>query len=53
MATLFGDVYESKFILVKIGRQILYVNLIAIEISDYDAILGVDWLSIHHTMIDY
>ena len=51
-----GDVYQSqncfKDILVKIGNQKLFANLVVIDIDDYDVILGIDWLSTHHVVID-
>ena len=51
-----GDVYKShnwfKDVLVKIENQKLFANLVIIEMDDYDVILGMDWLSTHHTLID-
>ena len=51
-----GETYESQFwyrnVPITINGQVLYANLIAIEMSDYDAILGMDWLSAHCAVID-
>ena len=49
-----GDMYESMtwFKNIPINIETLYANLISIEISDYDAILGIDRLSAHHAIID-
>ena len=51
------DMYESvtwfkKKIPINIRTQTLYTNLISVEMSDYNAILGMDWLSTHHAVID-
>ena len=51
-----GDMYESmgwfKNVPINIGTRTLYTNLISIEMSHYDTILGIDWLSTHHAVID-
>ena len=49
-----GDMYESMtwFKNIPINIETLYANLISIEISDYDAILGMEWLSTHHSVIN-
>ena len=48
--------YESmrwfKNIPINIRTRTLYANLISIEMNDYDTILGMDWLSTHHAVID-
>ena len=36
----------------RFGERTLYANLVVIEIRDYDVILGMDWLSAHHAVID-
>ena len=63
MSTLFitttptRDMYQSttwyKDEPVKVQDYVMYVNLIVIDITDYDVILGMDWLSAHHAVIDY
>ena len=51
-----GDVYKSllwvKDVPVKVGKYVLYANLIEIEMYDFDVILGMDWLNTHYAMID-
>ena len=37
---------------VTIGRRELLVNLVLMDIQDFDAILGMDWLA-YHASIDY
>lgn len=37
---------------IRISDQELIVDLIALGISGYDVILGIDWLSSYHTLID-
>lgn len=37
---------------VTIGRRELLVNLVPMDIRDFDAILGMDWLA-YHASIDY
>ena len=48
--------YESKCWYEKVPIQIegrkLYANLMAIEMSDFDVIFGMDWLSTHHAIIN-
>ena len=57
MVTPAGDMYKSMYWYkntpIHIKHNIPYANLIAIEMSDYDVILGMDWLSTHNAMIDY
>ena len=47
--TLAREIYESKVwynnITVKVGNKTLFTNLIAIEMDDFNTILGIDWLS--------
>ena len=38
---------------IKVGNSIIYANLVEIEMSDFDVILGMDWLNAHYAMIDY
>ena len=38
---------------IRVGERTFYANLVVIEMEDYDVILGMDWLSAHHTVIDY
>ena len=56
MVTPAGDMYKSMYWYkntpIHIKHNIPYANLIAIEMSDYDVILGMDWLSTHHAVID-
>ena len=51
-----GDVLESQFVLarypVEINGTTLPTDLIAIDIQDFDVILGMDFLSEHHAVID-
>ena len=51
-----GDVYKSmswfKDMPIKVGNSIIYANLVEIEMSDFDVILGMDWLNAHYAMID-
>ncbi|OMP06578.1 reverse transcriptase [Corchorus capsularis] len=35
-----------------VGRAILYANLIPLELKDFDAILGMDWLEKHYANVD-
>ena len=42
-----------KDVPIKVGNSILYVNLVEIEMRDFDVILGMDWLNAHYAMIDY
>ena len=37
---------------IRVGERIFYANLVVLEMKDYDVILGMDWLSVHHTVID-
>ena len=52
-----GDTYEStswyRNVPIQVGERTFYANLVVIKIEDYDVILGMDWLSAHHTVIDY
>ena len=38
---------------IKVQDYVIYANLIVIDMTDYDIILGIDWLSTHHTVINY
>ncbi|XP_072997189.1 uncharacterized protein [Typha latifolia] len=38
--------------LVEIGSQKLPVDLICLDMHDFDVILGMDWLSAHHAIVD-
>ena len=50
------DVYQSttwyKDVPIKVQEYVMYANLIVIDMTDYDVILGMDWLSTHHAVID-
>ena len=35
-----------------IGGRVLHVNLILLKLHDFDIILGMDWLVVHHTLVD-
>ena len=37
---------------VKINDQLLIVNLVPLGIHHFDVILGMDWLSVNHDVID-
>ncbi|XP_077247234.1 uncharacterized protein LOC143886951 [Tasmannia lanceolata] len=37
---------------VRIGNRELLADLILLELSDFDVILGMDWLSIHNALVD-
>ena len=51
------DAYQSttwyKDVPIKVQEYVMYANLIVIDMTDYDVILGMDWLSTHHAVIDY
>ena len=57
MTTPVGNIYQSttwyKDVPVKVQDYVMYVNLIVIDMMDYDVILDMDWLSTHYTVIDY
>ena len=36
-----------------IEDEILLVDLVELEILEFDVILGMDWLSVHHAILDY
>ena len=37
---------------IRIGEYSLFVNLIEIEMYDFDVILGMDWHTTHYAVID-
>ena len=37
---------------IKIQNYAIYANLIVIDMTDYDVILDINWLSTYHTVID-
>ena len=41
-----------KDVPIKVQDYVMYANLIVIDMTDYDVILGMDWLSTHHAVID-
>ena len=41
-----------KDVLIKVQDYVMYVNLIVINMIDYDVTLGMDYLSTHHVVID-
>ena len=51
-----GDLYKStswfRNVPIKISNKVLYANLIVMEMNDYELILGMEWLSTHHAVID-
>ena len=55
--TLVGEMYLINRFLsgceVCIKDEILLVDLVELEILEFDVILGVDWLASHHTVLDY
>ena len=54
--TLVGEVYLINRFLsgceVCIEDEILLVDLVELEILEFDVILGMDWLSAHHAVLD-
>ncbi|XP_062094163.1 uncharacterized protein LOC133800224 [Humulus lupulus] len=56
VALPFGEVLYSthwyKTILITVNNRELYVNLIIIEIKDYDVIFGMDFLTMYNTRFD-
>ena len=56
MLTPIGEVYLiNRFLLgceVCIEDEILLVELVELEILEFDVILGMDWLFAHHTVLD-
>ena len=57
MLTLVKEVYLINRFLsrceVCIKDEILLVDLVELEILEFDVILGMDWLSTHHAVLDY
>ncbi|XP_077217941.1 uncharacterized protein LOC143852443 [Tasmannia lanceolata] len=43
----------SKMCPIRIRNREMLADLILLELSDFDVILGMDWLSIHYALIDY
>lgn len=39
--------------LIKLGTYELEVDLVPLNIQDFDVILGIDWLVCHHVIVDY
>nr|GEZ07272.1 retrotransposon protein, putative, Ty3-gypsy subclass [Tanacetum cinerariifolium] len=37
----------------RVGDDIRFTNLLSLEMSDFDIILGMDWLTVHRATIDY
>ena len=35
-----------------VGGEILYANLVVIKLNEFDVILGIDWLSKQHPMVN-
>ena len=56
MITLTRDTYQSttwyKDVPIKVQDDVMYAILIVINMTDYDVILSMDWLSTHHAVID-
>ena len=42
-----------KDVSIKIQDYAMYVNLIVIDMMDYDIILSIDWLSTHYAVINF
>ena len=38
--------------MIRLGEHKLKVNLIILDIRDFDAILGMDWLASHHAIVN-
>lgn len=50
--SMIADVgYKSYPVLV--ADKVLHTDLIVLPLLDFDLILGMDWLFMHHTSIDY
>lgn len=47
-----GATYSYIASSLRIQKYVLYANLMEIDMSDYDIILGKDWLSTHHALIN-
>ena len=51
-----GEMYQSltwfQDVPIKFGNYALYANLIEIDMTDFDVILGMDWLTTHQAVID-
>ena len=54
--TLFGNRYQSMYwyenVPIQVQDRILKATLIELEMVDYDVILGMDWMSNFHALID-
>ena len=51
-----SNAYQSttwyKDMPIKVQDYVMYANLIVIDMTNYDVILNIDWLSIHHAVND-
>ena len=56
-ATPYGEKYQSLYwyrdVPIRVHDWIMKADLIELEMVDYDVILGMDWLSTHHAIIDF
>jgi hypothetical protein len=41
-----------RYIVISINGRDLFVDLILLDMHDFDVILGMDWLSTHHAVVD-
>ena len=54
VATLMGDfvVTECLNFTMMIGYREMLVNLVLLDLQDFDVILGMDWLASYHAFVD-
>ena len=56
ISTLFGEIMLAKKKIktcqVEIENSVLEVTLIVLNMSDFDVIIGMDWLAANHASID-
>lgn len=51
MSVLLSDVIYKKFILEIAGRE-LKIDLVLLDVGDFDVIIGMNWLATHYTTLD-
>ena len=49
---MYQSINWYKNVPVKVQDYAMYANLIVIDMTDFDVILSIDWLSTHHAVID-
>ncbi|GKA18965.1 putative reverse transcriptase domain-containing protein [Tanacetum coccineum] len=52
-ALMIYEIFATRRCLLRVGDNIRYANLLPLEMSDFDIILGMDWLTEHRAAIDY